>query len=157
MADPAPRCIKLVGYFQYYPFCPDDLKKMWTPMLKVFQHVTERLQSATVESTKIPVTPGRESSTIRSPSAEDGSLTIYLRCVPEHYLFNSRHFYRKLLEQIKYDTLVLFLAPECPDLSVMYANLNDKVRSPWQKGKYKGVEGIESVLRMLVEEYHAQW
>lgn len=86
LTDPNPRCIKLLGYFQHLPLCNSDTKKLWTS--RIFQNFTHF--------------PG------------DHDLSIYLRCVPRHYHFNSVLFYQTILERIQFDRIWLFLAPECP-------------------------------------------
>ena len=65
MIDPEPRCIKMIGYFQNYPLCHNDVRQMWTP--RMFSNYTMK------------------------PGAND--LSIYLRCMPRHYYFNGPEFY----------------------------------------------------------------
>jgi hypothetical protein len=85
--DPAPRCIKLLGYFQNLPLCAEDTKRLWTPRL--FQNATMR--------------PG------------ENDISIYLRCLPRHYHFNGRAFYENILNHTAFDNVWLFQAPECPN------------------------------------------
>jgi hypothetical protein len=86
IVDKNPRCVKMLGYFQNYPLCQDDAKKLWTPrMVKDFS---------------------------RRPGPND--ISIYLRCLPRHYFFNDRHFYETILNNTKFEKVWLFMAPECP-------------------------------------------
>eukprot|EP00601_Ochromonadales_sp_CCMP2298_P021991 CAMPEP_0173303164 /NCGR_PEP_ID=MMETSP1143-20121109/18744_1 /TAXON_ID=483371 /ORGANISM="non described non described, Strain CCMP2298" /LENGTH=872 /DNA_ID=CAMNT_0014243857 /DNA_START=97 /DNA_END=2716 /DNA_ORIENTATION=+ len=111
--DPNPRCIKLVGYFQNLPLCAEDAKKLWTP--KLFQNAT--------------IVPG----------AND--MSIYLRCLPRHYHFNTVHFYESILNHTSFDNVWLFQAPECP------TQLNE---NPAKDGM------VASVIRLLTEKYGAK-
>ena len=86
ITDKNPRCIKLLGYFQNYPLCPQDTRQLWTPRL--IANFTKK------------------------PGPND--ISIYLRCVPRHYFFNDRHFYESILNNTKFDKVWLFQAPECP-------------------------------------------
>lgn len=86
ITDKNPRCVKLLGYFQNYPFCHDDAKQLWTP--RMFANFT--------------VKPG------------PNDISIYLRCVPRHYFFNSKEYYETILNNTKFDNIWLFQAPECP-------------------------------------------
>lgn len=86
LTDPKPRCIKLLGYYQNYPLCRDDVRSLWTP--RMFSNFTMK--------------PG------------ENDLSIYLRCVPRHYHFNDKHFYEAILNHTTYDNIWLFQAPECP-------------------------------------------
>ncbi len=112
IVDPKPRCIKLVGYFQNLPLCVEDAKKLWTPRL---------LANFTMK-----------------PGAND--ISIYLRCVPRHYMFNDKHFYETILNHTRFDRVWLFQAPECP------SKLGD---NPAKDGV------VASVVRLLVEKYNA--
>lgn len=112
LTDPRPRCIKMLGYFQNFPLCNSDAKQLWTS--RIFQNFTH--------------IPG------------DNDLSIYLRCVPKHYHFNHKDFYRTILDRIQFDRIWLFLAPECPS------------RLPADPSKDTL---ISSVLRLLQTKYNA--
>jgi len=84
--DPKPRCIRMIGYFQNLPMCADDARALWTS--RMFANFT--------------VLPG------------PNDISIYLRCQPRHYYFNSPHYYESILNHTTYDKLWLFQAPECP-------------------------------------------
>ncbi len=112
ITDSKPRCIKLLGYFQNLPLCPDDVKKLWTP--KMFGNFTTK--------------PG------------ENDVSVYLRCSPRHYHFNNREFYDNILARMSYDTLWLFMAPECPDPTKLDQN-------PERDGHVAGV------VRLLAEKY----
>lgn len=86
LEDPKPRCMKFLGYFQNYPICRDEVRRMWTE--KMFQNFTKK--------------PG------------DNDISIYLRCLPRHYHFNDKLFYEVILNRTKFDNVWLFQAPECP-------------------------------------------
>eukprot|EP01040_Poterioochromonas_malhamensis_P010642 gene10640-11588_t len=86
LADPRPRCLKLIGYFQNLPLCDDDVRNLWTDRL---------LGNFTLR-------PG------------ENDLSIYLRCLPRHYHFNDKHFYETILNNTHFDHIWLFMAPECP-------------------------------------------
>ncbi len=86
LSDKKPRCIKMLGYFQNYPLCADDARRLWTPRLVA--NFTDK------------------------PGPND--ISIYLRCMPRHYHFNDRHFYEMILNRTQYDKIWLFQAPECP-------------------------------------------
>jgi len=62
LRDNNPRCLKTLGYFQNYPICSEDLKRLWTP--RMFSNFSMR------------------------PARDD--ISIYLRCMPRHYHFNER-------------------------------------------------------------------
>jgi len=110
--DPNPRCIRMIGYFQNLPMCADDARALWTS--RMFANFT--------------VLPG----------AND--ISIYLRCQPRHYYFNSRHYYETILNNTVYDKLWLFQAPECP------TKLDE---NPSKDGQ------VASVVRLLTEKYGA--
>ena len=85
-------------------------------------------------------TPPLFSNFTQGPGPND--VAIYLRCVPRHYHFNNAEWYSTILDNMtpKYDKIWLFQAPECPE------NL----------GNDPGRDGlIASVIRLLVEKYHA--
>jgi hypothetical protein len=134
--DPAPRCLKLVGYFQNYPFCADDLKKFWTPNLLARIPLTNHNNNNN--------NVGLASNGNISVTVEDNNLSIYLRCLPDHYMFNSVKFYQTLLSRIHYDKIWLFLAPECSVHAVTSAD----------SSQADGM--VAKVIRMLMDEYHAR-
>lgn len=84
--SPFNRCLKMVGYFQNYPLCAEDTRKLWTT--KMFQNFTSK------------------------PGPND--LSIYLRCLPRHYHFNDMTYYETILSRTTFHKLWLFQAPECP-------------------------------------------
>lgn len=86
IADPQPRCVRMLGYFQNLPLCADDARRLWTANL--FRNNT--------------VKPG------------ENDISIYLRCLPRHYHFNNREFYENILNRTTFDKVWLFQAPECP-------------------------------------------
>jgi hypothetical protein len=112
ITDTNPRCIKFLGYFQNLPLCADDARRLWTP--RMFSNNTMK--------------PGEH------------DISIYLRCMPRHYFFNSPEFYEHILNRTSHDKVWLFMAPECP--------------SPIGKDpKQDGI--VTSVLRVLYEKYNA--
>jgi hypothetical protein len=82
----APRCLKMIGYFQNLPLCDDDARRLWTD--RMLANFTTR--------------PG------------DNDISIYLRCLPRHYHFNDKHFYETILNNTEFDRVWMFMAPECP-------------------------------------------
>lgn len=86
LADPNPRCLKFIGYFQNLPLCDDAVRALWTNRM---------LANFTVR-------PG------------ENDLSIYLRCLPRHYHFNDKHFYETILNNTRFEKIWLFMAPECP-------------------------------------------
>ena len=86
ITDPRPRCIKMVGYFQNYPLCPQDSRALWTPIM--FRNFTVK------------------------PHPDD--VSIYLRCLPRHYFFNDADYYETILSRTSFRRVWLFQAPECP-------------------------------------------
>lgn len=86
LTDPKPRCIRMLGYFQNYPLCATDVRRLWTP--RMFSNFT--------------LTPG------------PNDISVYLRCLPRHYHFNDRHYYETILNHTTFDKVWLFHAPECP-------------------------------------------
>lgn len=88
VTDPAPRCLKTLGYFQNYNLCADDIKQLWTP--KLFSNYSS------------------------APGPND--ISIYLRCVPHHYFFNDENYYESILNHTTFEQVWLFQAPECPKL-----------------------------------------
>ncbi len=86
LSDDKPRCIRMVGYFQNYPLCPSDTRRLWTP--RMFQNYTFK--------------PG------------NNDISIYLRCLPRHYHFNDVTYYETILSRSKFSKVWLFQAPECP-------------------------------------------
>lgn len=112
VTDRGPRCIKMLGYFQNLPMCADDARALWTH--RMFANFT--------------VLPG------------PNDISIYLRCQPRHYHFNSRHYYESILNHTKFDRVWLFQAPECP------TKLDE---NPAKDGL------VASVVRLLVENYNA--
>jgi hypothetical protein len=113
ITDKNPRCVKMLGYFQNLPLCADDARKLWTP--KMFANYT--------------IKPG------------PNDISIYLRCLPRHYLFNDKNFYGTILNNTQFDRVWLFQAPECP------SRLGD---DPSRDGLVAGV------LRLLTVQYKAQ-
>lgn len=86
LSSEKPKCVKMLGYFQNYPMCAEDARRLWTP--KMFGNFTKK------------------------PGPND--ISIYLRCLPRHYHFNDKHFYETILNNTKFDKVWLFQAPECP-------------------------------------------
>ena len=86
LSSPNAKCIKMLGYFQNYPLCAEDARRLWTP--RMFGNYTNK------------------------PGPND--ISIYLRCLPRHYHFNDRHFYETILNHTKFEKVWLFQAPECP-------------------------------------------
>jgi hypothetical protein len=101
ISDPSRRCIKLIGYFQDYPFCFKSLKTLWS---KHFLRVGNDSVRAMFDSRDI---------------------SIYLRCETSHldYHFSSVSYYQNILNHTSYNKLWLFLAPRCT-----HPNLEIKVR-----------------------------
>eukprot|EP01039_Chlorochromonas_danica_P005709 gene5709-6293_t len=112
LTDPRPRCLRLLGYFQNLPLCANDARRLWTSRLL----------------TNVTTFPGED------------DLSVYLRCVPRHYHFNSKAFYEAVLTRVSYKRLWLFLAPECP------SKLGD---NPARDGP------TSAVLRLLYSQYNA--
>lgn len=112
VSDAAPRCIKMLGYFQNMPMCADDARALWTT--RMFANFT--------------VLPG------------PNDISIYLRCQPRHYHFNSKHYYETILNHTKFERVWLFQAPECP------TKLDE---NPSKDGL------VASVVRLLVEKFNA--
>jgi hypothetical protein len=111
ITDTGPRCIKMLGYFQNLPLCADDVRRLWTT--KMFA--------------RFPNKPG------------ENDLSIYLRCVPRHYHFNDKVFYETILENIEFDKIWIFGAPECPHTLDADSNRDGMVAA---------------VVRLLVEKYN---
>ncbi len=113
IVDPKPRCLKLVGYFQNLPLCFADAKALWTPPL--FANFTQ------------------------GPEPDD--VSVYLRCVPRHYHFNSVEWYTTILEGMKpFKKVWMFQAPECP---------NSLGNDPTKDGP------VAAVIRLLIDRYNA--
>lgn len=85
LTDRKPRCIKVLGYFQDLPLCPDDAQRLW--------------------SSRILANYSKQ-----HPEEED--MSIYLRCT-NHYFFNDLHYYESILNNTVFEKIWLFLAPEC--------------------------------------------
>lgn len=112
VTDNKPRCIKMLGYFQSLPLCAEDARQLWTP--RMFQNFTFK--------------------------SGPNDISIYLRCVPRHYFFNSVKFYQSILDKTNHDRIWLFLAPECPT----------------RLGSNPARDGVQAaVLRVLYEKYNA--
>ena len=84
--DKKPRCIKMLGYFQNLPLCKDDSIRLWTTRMLAHSNM--------------------------SPGPND--VSVYLRCLPRHYHFSGREYYQTILDNIKFEKVWLFTAPECP-------------------------------------------
>lgn len=113
VTDSRPRCVKLLGYFQNLPLCADDAKRLWTHGL--LSNVTHR--------------PGEH------------DISIYLRCLPRHYHFNSRHWYESILNHTYFENVWLFQSPTCP------SRLDS---DPAKDGV------VAAVVRLLKERYNAK-
>ncbi len=135
LADPQPRCLRMIGYFQNYPLCHEDARQLWTP--RMFANFTH------------------------APGPND--LSIYLRCLPRHYFFNDKHYYETILNHTRsvheilyrcvlvafhhdiwfcysFDRIWLFHAPECPTKLG-----NDPARDG----------AVAGVMRLLLHKYNA--
>jgi hypothetical protein len=84
--DPKPRCLKFIGYFQDSALCKDDVRRLWTSRLF---HT-------------FPDSPG------------PNDISLYLRCLPSHYFFNSLTYYQAILNNTQHEKIWMFMSPDCP-------------------------------------------
>lgn len=112
VTDPKPRCLKMIGYFQTLPLCAEDAQRLWRDRL-------------VANMTQFP---------------SENDISIYLRCIPRHYHFNTKEYYEAVLNHTTFDKVWLFTAPECP------TKLDD---NPLKDGP------VASVFRMLYNRFNA--
>lgn len=89
LTDPAPRCIKLLGFFISLPLCREMASSLWrAPVMRW--------------SRSNPFAPG--------------DVAVYLRCLPRHYHFHGAQYYRRVLNQshMSFSRVWLLLSPACP-------------------------------------------
>lgn len=72
--DPSrPRCLKFIGYWNNYPLCYHAVRALWQPLIR-------SIVNSSLASTFHPQ-----------------DLSIYLRCVPNHYHFSPVSYYENIM------------------------------------------------------------
>lgn len=86
LADENPRCLKLIGYFQYNHFCYRRVRELWVQQLSKY---------------------GSHSSLF-----DPKDIAVYLRC-HSHYHTHSKEYYENILKRTTFAKIWLFLSPTC--------------------------------------------